>query len=81
MNLKNEKKMKPQLQTLLSIILQPKIIQDYKSIVLCVLPGGNNHPLRLFSGVYNEELNSPTLFFGQSHDSKIYETFSYQQIA
>jgi len=42
----------------------PKIM-DYENIIYFIAPSQNFRPLGLFKDKYYEELNFPTLFYGQ----------------
>jgi hypothetical protein len=52
---------------------------DYKNTVYSITPNQNFHPFSLFKNIHSEELNFPTLLYGQPW--QIFKGFSYQQIA
>jgi len=61
-------------------ILSSKNIYDYFENVVIVAPGQDFKPLGLFQDPHFEELNFPTLFFGQSLNNQGIK-MSYQMIA
>ena len=60
--------------------LDSKIIKDY-NIMLHVAPNENYHPTSFFKNKYSEELNFPTLFYSYPQNQKIYDNFSYHDVA
>jgi hypothetical protein len=70
-----------QTDTMIHNFLNASKISDYENTVYSVAPGQDYHPLGLFKDKNSEELNFPTLFYGQPRNPATYENLTYQQIA
>lgn len=56
-------------------------IQKMDDKVIEIAPAQDFYPIGIFKDTYAEEMNFPTLFFGNPRDEDIVKRFSYQKIA
>jgi hypothetical protein len=55
-------------------------IRDLQDKIVEIAPAEGQRPLGVFKENFAEEMNFPTLFYGDPHPSDITERFSYHKI-
>ena len=66
--------------TLVHGFIESQRIYDLQDKLIEVAPSEGNHPLGIFKDKFAEEMNFPTLFYGDPRDTDIVKRFSYLEI-
>ena len=61
-------------------LIESQRIYDLQDKIIEVAPAEGQRPLGIFKDKYAEEMNFPTLFYGDARDHDITNRFSYQKI-
>jgi len=69
------------IETLVHEYIGSQCIHDLQDKLIELAPAKGKRPLAIFRDQYVEEMNFPTLFFGDPRDGDIVERFCYQKIA
>jgi hypothetical protein len=67
-------------ETLVHGFIESQCIHDLQDKIIEVTPAEGQCPLGIFMDKYAEEMNFPTLFYGNLRDDDIVKRFSYQKI-
>jgi hypothetical protein len=76
----NESESEIPTETLIHGFTESQHIHDLQDKIIELAPVEGKHPLGIFKDKYAEEMNFPTLFYGNPHDDDITKRFSYQKI-
>ncbi|XP_059077054.1 uncharacterized protein LOC131876217 [Cryptomeria japonica] len=68
-------------ETLIHGFTESACIHRMQDKIIEIAPTQDNYPIGIFKDKYAEEMNFPTLFFGNPRDDDIVKRFSYQKIA
>jgi hypothetical protein len=67
-------------ETLVHGFTDSQCIRDLQDKIVEIAPAKGQRPLRIFKDKFIEEMNFPTLFYGDPHGTDITEQFSYHKI-
>lgn len=67
-------------ETLVHGLIESQHIYDLQDKIIELAPAEGQRPLGIFKDKYAEEMNFPTLFYGDARDDDITNRFSYQKI-
>jgi hypothetical protein len=76
----NESENERPTETLIHGFTNSQHIRDLQDKIVEIAPTEGKHPLGIFKDKFVEEMNFPTLFYGDPRSSDITERFSYQKI-